>query len=173
MISNLRASESATYDALLETLGYIHVQYHAGRKIDGAGNEYMLQLVGAIQAKWIAGKVATLAPKGKMQGKVELADIQMELAPELSRVLNEQKAKNLSASMKRNQAKADKAEEARTERVSAYTQATAPQEEHVERLIDVETALIVKGVVIDLSDSEAEALVAYLDMMRKPKLMVA
>lgn len=176
MIANLRNSESALYDALVETVGYIHFMYHAkNRKVDGAGKAYWPQLVGAIQTKWIAEKISKLEPKGKRLTDItDEAQAMMMVAPEISRILNERKAQNVGAQMKRAQAKADKLEAERQARVNAYE---AEQQGTDYAIADVQInspwALLDNGSAIELTREEYVAISGLLAQMRSGRMLKA
>lgn len=120
MLQNLKASESATYDAVLETLAYIHSQYHAGRVVDGAGNLYWPQFTTAIATKWLANALEALKPRGKKEGRINVEDMALRLAPEVSAIINGRKEfnaeKKAAAQIKRNAAK----EKSRLDAIKAY-----------------------------------------------------
>lgn len=173
MIQNLRSSESALYDALVETVGYIHFQYHKnGRKVDANGNAYWPQLVAAIQTKWIADKIGTLEPKGKRVVVEDETQAMMMVAPEVSRILNERKAQNVAAQIKRAQTRAAQKEAERKARVEAYKAETAEAplaSEVIEgefESVSIASGLIFNGEVIELSTAEAQALMDTLQAMR-------
>lgn len=166
MIANVTASENATYDAILETVGYITQQYHAKRTKDGAGNEYWPQLISAIRTKWIADKVCKLKPAGKVLGAMDIETACMMVAPKLSEVFHAQKTKNAAARAKRQQATMQAPQATNT------TQGIATHSHADENAIEGECAhcddnvLIVGGVAVDLSEEEASALQVILSQMR-------
>ena len=177
MIANLRNSESALYDALVETVGYIHYQYHKNnRKTDGQGNAYWPQLVGAIQTKWIAEKVSSLEPKGKRLTDVEdETAAMMMVAPEVSRILNERKNVNAAAQIKRAQAKTAKVEAERKARVDAYNATQEGVEGYAVADVQIESpwALLANGTAEELTQQEYVAIMGLLALIRAPKMLKA
>lgn len=175
MIANLRSSESALYDALVETVGYIHFMYHAkNRKVDGTGAPYWAQLVGAIQTKWVAERIAKLEPKGKPNKGLfnEEADAMMNVAPEISRILNERKQENAAAQIKRAQAKSAKVEAERKARVDAYNATQEPAEDYKVQ-IESEWAILANGKAEELTHAEYVAVMGFLAQMRASKMLKA
>lgn len=172
MIANLRDSENALYDALVETVGYVTFQYHANnRKTDGKGQAYWPQLVGAIQTKWIAEKIAKLEPKGK---RLEIADetqAMLMVAPEISRILNERKQENTAKRIARNQAKADAKEAERKARVEAYEREQQADTMPEARVV-ADYVIAAKGVVTDLSEAEYQYVMEALTLFRMEHTLV-
>lgn len=176
MITNLRDSENALYDALVETVGYVFFQYHANnRKADGKGNAYWPQIMGAIQTKWVAERISKLEPKGKRIADIaDETQAMMMVAPEISRILNERKQENAAKTIARNRAKADKLEAERQARVNAYQ---AEQESAGKATVDVQInspwALLDNGKAIELTRDEYVAIQGLLAQMRTAKMLKA
>jgi len=167
--ANLRAFgklDEAARALLAETVAYVIYQHHAHGNKDP-----WLKLKDAQLPGWIRDAI----------GRIPLGKRDKSMTERIAESRGDTFAALAFTSQAEKRAIAKAQREARAERKAAAPAAVEPASveaanspiESEAESVEVSNALIVDGSVIDLTPSEAEAMMIYLDQIRMPKLAIA